>query len=139
MKRLSYIFVTLLLLLLIFFTLFGGCIYELITPHAEVMRLNSYYKKDDEIYLRIPKTALTEDGCVYIISAEQGFSKVLYYVHKKALDYIELPDADNEFVFVTKKQIAEGTIIISEVNQNRQFKDGDKIIVKFSKEQGGFY
>jgi hypothetical protein len=139
MKRLSYIFVALLLLLLIFFTLFGGRIYELITPRVEVMRLNSYYKKDNEIYIRIPKAALTEDGCVYIVSAEQGFSKVLYYVHKKDLDYIELPDADNAYVYATKKQIAEGAMIIVEVKQSRQFKDGDKVIVKYSKEQADFY
>lgn len=130
MRRLSYVFAALLLLLLILLTISGGRIYEWITPDVEAIRLNRYYNKGDERYIMIPKSALTDDGSVYVIASEQGFSKQLYYVHKKTLNYIELPEADGAFVYVTTKEIASGSMIINPIDSEMHFEDGEKVIIK---------
>lgn len=129
MKRLSFFGTVLLLLVLIFFTLFGGQIYESITPTVEVMAVNSSITKNNVYYLQIPKTALMNDSCVYIVTAEQGFSRMLYTIQKKAVSHMELPDIDVNSVYVSSG-ITKGDRIISKVDSELLLEDGDRVIVK---------
>lgn len=126
MKRISIFATVLLLLILVFFTFFGERIYEIINPHVKVVQVNASTTYNDEDYLKIPRKALTQDNCVYVIEIEQGFSRIIFSVQKKPVEYIEIPEFDHVSVYIISG-ISRGVMIISEVE--RDFKDGDRVIV----------
>lgn len=127
MKRVSVITMLVLLLIIVFFTIFGKNIYECITPKVLVTEVNASTTINNISYLIIPRTALTEDGCVYLVSGEQGFSRMIYTVKKQMVRYEEYPKLDAASYYVTSG-ISQGITIISQVN--RDFEDGDRVIAQ---------
>ena len=131
MKRLSVIVTIVILMILIVFTLFGGRIYELITPKANVMVVNQSMKFDDTHYLVIPETALTEDNCVYTVTGESGFSKTIFKVHKKEVKLIELESEylPDKSLFI-EYGLVRGEMIIISAESALTLEDGDKVIIE---------
>ncbi len=129
MKRISVLCAALLLLLLIFFTLYGNRIYEYITPKVKVRVIQATVTYGGSEYVTIPREALTEDGSVYIVTSEQGFSRTLYYVHKDKVSFVELPEIDQSSVYVSSG-VRRGDRIVVEPEENLSLEDGDRVIVE---------
>jgi hypothetical protein len=127
MKHISILVTSFLLLILVFFTFFGERIYESVTPKVKAFQVNTSITKNDIIYLQIPKKALTEDSYVYVITSNQGFSRTLYTLQKRAVEYREIQEGDKDSVYI-ESGISREEMIVSEVGFD--FKDGDRVIAE---------
>ena len=83
MKKIYLCLLGLLLLLLLFFTLFGKSVYTWGKPVVETGAASSFAADGKTVY--IPKEALRADSTgdyVYLLSSEQGYSRVIYTISR---------------------------------------------------------
>lgn len=129
MKKISIIISVILLIIFIFFTVYGERIYNLITPKVSITTISTTVKINDNSYFIIPKSSLTDDDCVFLILENQGFSRILYTVQKKPIQYIEDIASDNKSLYVISG-IKIGDKIISQIDKNLELNNNDRVIIK---------
>jgi len=135
MKRISVIVAFLLLIMLIFFTFFGDEAYRFITPKVKTSQVSGA-QINKTLYSCFPKSALVDGEYVYIIMQEQGFSMTLNTVHKQKVSLINFSKEEKEQYyiddsqcFVDAKELRMGTLIVSELDDNTEFEDGDRVVL----------
>lgn len=108
-----------LLVLLVVCTLFGDRIYHAITPSIEVSKSRQNLL-DGERYIEVPVDAVTQDGILYYLSAEQGFSRTIYRLKKVTVENERI--SPNEGSILVKADIPSGGLVVKnpELVQNLQ-------------------
>lgn len=115
-----------LFLLLIFFSLAGDSIYKWITPKVPVQSLGGMIEKDGNRYVRVPKEALTAGNCVYIVTSSQGFSRKIYQIWKKEIEYIE--DTYDLSVVLVSTSLPQNCMVVTQPETAEGLADGDKVL-----------
>lgn len=102
--------VSVLFLVLIFFTFYGNAVYEKITPKVESLKINQVVRIDEKRYCPIENSAFTEEGFLYVITAESGFSRTIYRLEiYRPVEVIEDEEQNRKLVAASEvhgKQIA---------------------------------
>lgn len=129
-KRNIWLFITtiLLFLLLVFCSVFGDEIYIWITPKVPVQRAENVMHEDGKKYICIPKRAVTEEETIYVVTSEQGISRIIYRIQEIAIEYIENEYVTSEVLVVTK--IPAGSFIVTEPEKAEKINDGDKVLIR---------
>lgn len=132
MKRLVII-VSIVLLMILFYFLFEGRIYEYITPKVEAYEVTTAIQVNDKSYLVIPKSALIGDNSVFIVKAKQGLKRVIYTVIRQKVSYVKVIN-DSEFneknVVYIYSGLNYGDTIIPQQDGNVPLEDGARIRIE---------
>lgn len=115
----------LLLLLLIFFTLYGDDIYKKITPKVPVTAPTETYLKE---YALIEPGYLTEDGSLYLVASESGFSRTIYRIRKQKVEICGVAEVFGK-IMIPQKTVM-GCYIVTDPKAAEGLKDGDKVQLK---------
>ena len=128
MKKTTFIgacIVSVLFLVLLFFTFYGNAVYEKITPKVESVKLNQMVFKEEKEYCPIDNDAFTEEGELYVITAESGFSRTIYRLEKyRPVEVME--DAEQNRKLVAADEV-HGKRIATEPEG---LKEGMKVLLK---------
>lgn len=130
-SRIFLIAVTVLLfLLLVFFTLFGDAVYKRITPEVTVQKFNMV-EMDGKRYACIPKEALTKERCIYLVTSEQGFSRVIYRIWKYQVESVENA-SDPAFCLIPmeKRQEKSSGLVVVKPEEAADLKEEEKVQLK---------
>lgn len=130
-SRIFLIAVTVLLfLLLVFFTLFGDAVYKWITPEVTVQKFNMV-EVDGKRYACVPKEALTKERCVYFVTSEQGFSRVIYRIWKYQAESVENA-SDPAFCLIPmeKRQEKSSGLVVVKPEEAADLKEEEKVQLK---------
>lgn len=114
----------LLLMVLIFFTIYGGKVYERITPAVSVTDANMIYRQD---YVLIEPEYLTEDECVYLVSAESGFSRTIFRIKKQKVEVCGIAEELGKPMILREE--VKGCYIVTNPEAAKDLKDGDKVLI----------
>lgn len=128
-RRMCLLITTVLVfLLLVVCTLFGEQIYNWITPEVSVQMSRNVMHQDGNKYVCIPKSAVTKENTIYVVTPEQGFSRTIYRIQAIAIEYI-----DNEYVsseVLTSTMIPTRSFIVTESETAEGLKDGSKVLIR---------
>jgi hypothetical protein len=103
LKRLSLGVFLLFILVLVFFTFFGNAIYDRLTPEVAAVTVGGAVSTNDMSFIRVSKDVLGEDGKVFEVISEAGFSRELFYLRALEIDYTEdLYDWEEGTIYVTE-------------------------------------
>lgn len=117
-----------LFLLLVFFTLTGDRIYNRITPKVPIKNLSGWNERDGERYVMVPREALTAGNAVYIVTSSQGFSRTIYRIWKKEVEYIENP-SDLSTVLVSTR-LPDRCMVVTQPESAQGLADGDQVLLQ---------
>lgn len=129
--RIFLVVITVLLfLLLVVCTLFGDAIYKRITPGVTVQRFNMV-EVDGKRYACIPKEALTKERCVYFVTSEQGFSRVIYRIWKYQAELVETA-SDPAFCLIPmeKREEKSSGLVVVKPEEAADLKEEEKVQLK---------
>lgn len=115
---------------LLFCTFYGDEVYQAVTPKVQAEYLNSAYS---EKYYLVDKKCMTEDGCVYLVEAESGFSREIYRIRKQFVGECDI--AEKSGLLMLPKDIVPAGYIVSDVRKAQKLKDGDKVLIMTMSEQ----
>lgn len=116
-----------LFLLLIIFSLAGDHIYNRITPRVTVLRLRGQSVWEGRKCIQVPDEALTDEKELYIVTSEQGFSRTVYQIWKKEVEYIEDP-GDSSKILIFTKLPANCSMVVSRPESAQGLADGDQVL-----------
>lgn len=117
--------VSVLFLVLIFFTFYGNAVYEKITPKVESLKLNQIVLMEEKRYCPIENTAFTEEGFLYMITKESGFSRTIYQLEiYQPADVIE--DEENNRKLVAASEVHGKRI----ATVPEGLKEGSRVLIK---------
>lgn len=120
----------LLLVVLLVCTFYGDEVYRAVTPKVRAEYLNSVYR---EKYYLVDKKSMTEDGCVYLVEAESGFSREIYRIRKQFVG--ECSIAEKSGLLMLPRDIVPAGYIVSDAQEAQKLKDGDKVLIMTMLEQ----
>lgn len=117
--------VSVLFLVLLFFTFYGNAVYEKITPKVESIMINQMVYIDEKRYCPIDNSAFTEDGFIYVITAEAGFSRTIYRLEKyRPVEVIE--DEEQNRKLIPAREVHGKRI----ATMPEGLKEGSKVLVR---------
>lgn len=114
-------------LALIFFTLFGGKVYELITPKVYAKGMNAFVTINDKKCILVPKEAIDEENWVYVVNPQEGYSKTLFYLNKRQIKIYGIYEADQSYMLV-EEGIVSGDYVV--IHREDFMEDGIRVIMK---------
>lgn len=127
-KRLSVIITVGFFVLMIICTLFGKKLYEWITPKVSVQMPKTVVYEDGERYIRVPKSAVTEEETIYVVTAESGFSRKIYRIREVEVEYIENEADPSEYLMTTR--LPQGSMLVKESQEGKGLKDGEQVLIR---------
>lgn len=117
--------VSVLFLVLIFFTFYGNAVYEKITPKVDSLNLNQIVLMEEKRYCPIENSAFTEEGFLYVITEEPGFSRTIYRLEVyQPMDVIEDEGQNRKLVAASE---VHGKRIVTVPDG---LKEGSKVLLK---------
>lgn len=119
--------IILLLLVIIVCTLFGNRIYEWCTPEISVKKV-SMYRMDGINYLKIPKTALTKQDEICVVTSKEGFSRTIYQAYIYRVDYTW--EEDEPLDVYVSTALPRNCFVATDAGEISKLKDGDQVIIK---------
>lgn len=117
----------LLFILLVFCTVFGEKIYTWITPWVPVQRTKTLMYKTGEEYICIPKNAVTGKNTIYVVTSEQGFSRMIYRIWEFEIEYMDNEYESSEVYVLT--EVPQGSFIVTDPGTVKKMKDGDQVLI----------
>lgn len=132
MRRLSLVIFILFFGIVIFFTLTGNAIYDWITPEVSIAMVNRTIIHDGMPYYKVSEDVLNEDGTVFEIVSEFGFSRELFYLRKIEIHYIDdALDWEDGYIYVAVADLRPGTQLLlfpnASYHDNSRVRIGKKI------------
>ena len=76
---------------------------------------------------------MTEDGCVYLVEAESGFSREIYRIRKQFVGECDI--AEKSGLLMLPGDIVPAGYIVSDAQEAQKLKDGDKVLIMTMSEQ----
>lgn len=117
----------LLFLVLLLCTFYGDKIYVKIFPEVPVQRMKTV-RYSEENYISIPKSAVTEESTIYVVTSEQGFSRTIHRIREVSIEYIKNEETPSEYLTATR--LPTGCFIVTEASLAGNLKDGDKVLIR---------
>ncbi len=127
MRRMTILIITFPLLVLVFFTFYGEAIYEYITPKVTAFAVNDVII-NQKAYRNIPKAAVDEDSCVYVITPQAGLDKTFYTVKKHKITHFTTPYTEEGYLY-SKDNAIKNLMIVKNITLKEPLKDGDRVII----------
>lgn len=126
MKKALTICVALFSAVIIFFSLFGERIYYATKPHVKEYRVTASTSMDSgETYMLVPKSCVSEDGKVYILSSQAGFSLTISTVTER--EVVTEPFDWDKSLLIAISGVSHGDVLAS--NPDRELKDGARVVI----------
>lgn len=117
-----------LFLVLVGCTLFGDRMYGWITPEVTVKNVRGIQSESGEIDMIVPRSAVTPENHMYVVTSSQGFSRTIYQIWQYEVEYTDSEYSIEEVVVST--ELPKGCMVVTEPEAAKGLEDGTQVLLK---------